>query len=403
MRFGFSHPAVIQSAIEAFGQIAIIPNPPHSLASDSWKGLVFSLMAGNRNAEALAELGKIPLDVRRQLESDVEWVQGIASLYFAVGDTPHATLYLHRVENFYLAHRTALPASLEVQHAWLLYNLKDDFALYPLLVRLDARQDLTADLRQQVETLWAQWAVRRANQAIESGQLVRGVEILQAASEDYPDNMTVRLAVAGAYARVGRSQEAVTLFKSLNMNEAWLRIALAKYPNDPIILGLAARFEQARGNNERASAFWRAAIAAMPPGSGVKSLDYGLVMPQAPPTARPAPATRSVSSPRNLTRTSPRLSSNSRPCLPTSRRPPRSLPCSRQAGRQPLRLRRQLHLPLNRFHSRPAPATFPMGRELRPPIRPSMFPRLPTAIRRPPALFPPPVQSSLSRALRNSP
>ena len=61
--------------------------------------------------------------------------------------------------------------------------------------------------------------------------------------------------------------------------EAWLRIALGRYPNDPNILGLAARFEQARGNNERASAFWRAAIAAMPPGSSIKSLDYGLVSP----------------------------------------------------------------------------------------------------------------------------
>jgi tetratricopeptide (TPR) repeat protein len=302
MRFGLNRPAVIQSAIEAFGQVAIVPNPPHSLASDSWKGLVFSLMAGNRNAEALAELGKIPSDVRRQLEADVEWVQGIASLYFVVGDIPHATLYLHRVENYLLVHRTPVPASLEVQHAWLLYNLKDDFSLYPLLQRLDARQDLTPDLRQQVETLWAEWAVRRADDALQSGHFVRGVEILQAASQDYPDNMTVRLAVAGAYARVGRSQEAVTLFKSLNMNEAsvgdfqgavsaavsatdmaqaeaWLRIALGKYPNDPIVLGLAARFEQARGNNERASAFWRAAIAAMPPASGVKSLDYGLVMP----------------------------------------------------------------------------------------------------------------------------
>jgi tetratricopeptide (TPR) repeat protein len=301
MRFAPIRP-ILQSSIEAFGQVAIIPNPPHSLASDSWKGLVFSLMAGNRNAEALAELGKIPADVRRQLEADVEWVQGVASLYFAVGDIPHATLYLHRVENYFQVHHTPVPASLELQHAWLLYNLKDDVALYPLLERLDARQDLTPDLRLQLETLWAEWAVRRANQAIESGHLLRGVEILQAASQDYPDNMTVRLAVAGAYARVGRSQEAVTLFKSLNMNDAsvgdfqgaisaalsahdmaqvevWLRIALGKYPNDPIILGLAARFEQARGNNERASAFWRAAIAAMPPGSGFKSLDYGLVMP----------------------------------------------------------------------------------------------------------------------------
>ncbi len=301
MRFAPIHP-IIQSSIEAFGQTAIVPNPPHSLASDSWKGLVFSLMAGNRNAEALAELGKIPVDVRRQLEADVEWVQGTASLYFAVGDIQHATLYLHRVESYYLVHHTAAPASLEVQHAWLLYNLKDDAGLYPLLVQLDARKDLTPDLRLQLETLWAQWAVRRADDAMKYGHLARSIEILEAASQDYPDNMTVRLAVAGAYARVGRSQEAVTLFKSLDMNdasagdfqgavsaaisagdmaqgEAWLRIALGKYPDDPIVLGLAARFEQARGNNERAAAFWRAAIAAMPPGSTVKSLDYGLITP----------------------------------------------------------------------------------------------------------------------------
>jgi tetratricopeptide (TPR) repeat protein len=331
MRVGFGRPAVIQSTIESFGQVAIIPNPPHSLASDSWKGLVFSLMAGNRNAEALAELGKIPNDVRRQLEADIEWVQGIASLYFAVGDTTHATLYLHRVENYYLVHRAPLPASLEVQHAWLLYNLKDDFALYPLLERLDARQDLTPDLRLQLETLWAQWAVRRANDAMKSGQLVRGVQILQAASEDYPDNMTVRLAVAGAYARVGRSQEAVTLYKSLDMNDAgvgdfqgaisaalsandmaqvevWLRTALAKYPNDPTTLGLAARFEQARGNNERAAAFWRAAIAAMPPGSSVKSLDYGLVMPPGTTYRTPSPGdTKHLLDPRLDPRVDPRF------------------------------------------------------------------------------------------------
>ncbi len=301
MRFAPIRP-VIQSSIEAYGQTDIVPNPPHSLASDAWKGLVFSLMAANRNAEALAEIGKIPIDVRQQLESDIEWVQGIASLYFAVGDTPQATLYLKRVENYYVVHRALAPGSLELQHAWLLYNLKDDISLYPLLQRLDARPDLTPDQRQQVETLWADWAVRRAGDAMDHGHLLRGVEILQAASQDYPGNRTVRLAVAGAYARVGRAQEAVTLFKSINMNdasagdfqgavsaaitagdmaqaEAWLRIALAKYPNDPLILGLAARFEQARGNSERAAAFWRAAIAAMPPGSGVKSLDYGLVTP----------------------------------------------------------------------------------------------------------------------------
>ena len=126
--------------------------------------------------------------------------------------------------------------------------------------------------------------------------------------------MTVRRAVAGAYARVGRSQDALTLFKSLHMDdassgdfqgaiwsalaatdmaqaEAWLRIALGRYPNDPNILGLAARFEQARGNNERASAFWRAAIAAMPPGSIDQEPRLRPRHSSRHPIARPAPAT----------------------------------------------------------------------------------------------------------------
>ena len=338
--------AAIESSVAAYGQVEIVPNPPHSLASDAWKGLVFSLMSGNRNAEALAEMGKIPPDVRRQLESDVEWVQGIASLYFAVGDTPQATLYLKRVENYCLVHRTPAPASLEVERAWLLYNMRDDAALYPLMQQLDGRADLTAEQRQQVESLWAAWAVRRAQDALDSGHLARGVEILQAASQDYPDNMTVRLAVAGAYARVGRAQEAVTLFKSLDMNsvgagdyegavsaaiaasdmaqaESWLRMALNKYPNDPQILGAAARFEQARGNNERAAAFWRASIAAMPPGSSVKSLDSGLVQP--PGTAYHAPApgdTRRLLDPRLDPAFAPLPSASQLAPLPSYHQPP---------------------------------------------------------------------------------
>ncbi len=246
-------------------------------------------MAGNRNAEALEQLNKIPADVRRLLEADIEWVQGIASLYVAVGDVPHANFYVKRVENYYLLHRAQAPASLEVQHAWLLYNIKDDAGLYPILTRLDARKDLTADQRQQVQALWADWAVRRANQAMDSGHLLRGVEILQAASEDYPDNLGVRFAVAGAYARIGRSLDALALYKTIPMNgvgssefqgaigaalaakdmaqaEIWLRVALNRFPSDPNILGLAAQFEQARGNNRRASEFWRAALAAIPPG-----------------------------------------------------------------------------------------------------------------------------------------
>jgi tetratricopeptide (TPR) repeat protein len=288
----------------------ITANPPHSLASDAYKGLVFSLMASGRNTEALDEIAKIPADVRRQLEVDIEFVQGEASLYAALGDIPHATEYLNRVENFYLLHRADAPAALEVQHAWLLYDTQNDRGLYALLLRLDQRADLSAAQRTELDTLWADFAVRRAFMAFDNGNLVRGVMILQAASQQYPDNMNIRKAVAGAYAKIGKAQEAVALFKAIPLDnatpgdmqgaigaalaapdlaqaEAWLRQALGRFPNDPRILGMAARFEQARGNNQRAADYWRAALAAMPPGTAAEKLDSGFGY---PPGSFKAPA-----------------------------------------------------------------------------------------------------------------
>ena len=281
-------------------QVELSANPPHSEASDAWKGLLFSLMAGNRNAEALAELEKIPLDVRRQLEADVEFVQGEASLHIATGDLPRAAQDLNRIESFYLLRRTPVPPALEVQHAWLLYNAGEDHALYPVLMGLDARADLTAAQRDQVRTVWANWAVRRAEYLLDHGNPLRGVQILQATAEDYPGNMAIRRAVAGAYAKIGRPEDALALYKTIPMQdatpadyqgaisaalaatdmsqaEAWLRQALARYPADPQVLGQAARFEQARGNTQRAADFWRASLAAMPPGSSAQGLDGSLL------------------------------------------------------------------------------------------------------------------------------
>jgi tetratricopeptide (TPR) repeat protein len=274
--------------------------PPHSMASDTWKGLIFSLMASNRNAEALAEMAKIPPDVRQQLEADLEFAQGEASLYISAGDIQRGTEYLNRVESFYLSHHTAVPSGLELQHGWLLYTVGDDKALYPVLLGLDTRADLTPAQREQVETLWASWAVRRAEFFLNNGNLLRGVQLLQAASEDYPNNMSVRSAVAGAYAKVGRPADALALFKTIPMQDAtsgdyqgaiaaalgatdmaqaetWLRQALVRFPSDAQILALAARFEQARGNTARSADFWRASLAAMPPGAAATKLDSGLV------------------------------------------------------------------------------------------------------------------------------
>jgi tetratricopeptide (TPR) repeat protein len=394
--------------------VPITPNAPHSQASDAYKGLIFSLMSGNKNTEALDELAKIPPDVRHQLEADIEFVQGIASLYVAVGDSVHATDYLNRVEDYYLLHRSPAPAGLEVQHAWLLYNTKDDVGLYPVLLRLDARADLTPAQREQTQTLWANWAVRRADTAMETGHLLRGVELLQAASEDYPDDLTVRFAVAGAYARVGRYTEAVTLYKSIPMDgaasgdyqgaigaalaatdmaqaEAWLRQALGKFGSDPQILALAARFEQARGNNQRAADFWRSALALMPPGSAIKSLDAGLAYP-AGSYRTPMPGdTKRLLDPRNDP-----LPSGKLPPLPgykpsTASQPPVSL-----SGPPPLTAPQRQWLNSPSSDPLPMPATSPHSSA--PSNAPIYVPQSSNALPRPPRTNPAqPVQESRLR------
>ncbi len=269
---------------------------------DAWKGLIATLQATNHNTEALQEIALIPPAVRRQLESDFEFVQGEASLYAAAGDIAHATEYMNRVQTHYAQLRTPPPANIEVQNAWLLYNTKNDRALYPTLMRLGSRHDLTATQRETVQTIWANWSVRRAGTAIDNGDNQRAVEILEAASLAFPDNVTVRKVLAGGYLKVGQTKDALAIYKAIPMQDAsaadfqgaigsalaandkaqaevWLRQALERFPADSAILAMAARFEQARGDNQRAADYWRASLAAMPQSSPTDRLAHDLAYP----------------------------------------------------------------------------------------------------------------------------
>ncbi len=67
--------------------------------------------------------------------------------------------------------------------------------------------------------------------------------------------------------------------KDMSQAETWLRQALDRFPTDAGVLGVAARFEQARGNNQRATEFWRAALAAAPAGSSAQKLSSGSAFP----------------------------------------------------------------------------------------------------------------------------
>jgi len=279
--------------------------------ADAWKGLIVALLATNRNTEALLEIVLIPAPVRKELDSDIEFVQDEASVYAATGDIARATEFMNRVQTYYAKLHTDPPAAIEIQNAWLLFNTGNDRALYPALMRLGSRPGLTVAQRETIQDIWANWSVRRASAAMDNGNVQRAVDILDAASQAFPDNLTVRKAVAGGYEQVGRAKESLALYKTISMQDAsdddfqgaigaalaandknqaelWLRQALERFPRDPAILNLAARYEQARGDNQRAAGYYRAALAAAPPASPAEKLAHVLDYPDRDTKARRA-------------------------------------------------------------------------------------------------------------------
>jgi tetratricopeptide (TPR) repeat protein len=296
-----------QQAYELYQSI-LTRNPARA---DAWKGLIAALESANRNSDALQQMALIPAAVRKQLETDIEFEQSEAGIYAALGDNERAVEYMNRVQAHYDRMGTQVQADVAIQNAWLLYSTGNDRLLYAALMRLGGRTDLTVPQRETIQNIWANWSVRRAGTAMDKGDAQRAEDILDAASQAFPDNMTVRKAVAGGYARVGRAKESEALYETVPMQdttpgdfegavgaalaandkaqaEAWLRQALERYPKDGSILSLAARFEQALGDNQRAAAYYRAALAAMPKRSPTDKLAYELSYPEQDTHARRA-------------------------------------------------------------------------------------------------------------------
>ncbi|MGA1982855.1 MAG: cellulose synthase subunit BcsC-related outer membrane protein [Acidobacteriaceae bacterium] len=286
----------------------------HPNRADAWAGLLSALHVTGHDQDAVEQVKSIPPPVRAQLESNPAYLQTMASVYQALGRSREAAPFLSRVEQDYAAESKTPPVDLDIQNAWVLYNGMEDAALYRQLMALGSRSDLTVDQRKTVETIWTNWAVRRANQAAAVGNSRRAIAILNAAAHAFPDNPAVIKALAVGYAQAGQPHQAVLIYKAQNMSKAsaadyqaavaaalaagdnkdaevWLRYALAAYPSDPQILMLGARFEQTRGDTARAIKYYRASLKAMPPAPPVPKLAAELGLPASSAPARlPNPA-----------------------------------------------------------------------------------------------------------------
>jgi hypothetical protein len=123
--------------------VEITLNPPHSLASDAWKGLVFSLMAANRNAEALmASSTRFPPTAPPARSRHRMGAGHRQPLRCCRRRAPRQRLFPAR-RNFYLLHRVAVPPRLKFSTPGCSTTSSSDAALYPVMQRLDARTDLS--------------------------------------------------------------------------------------------------------------------------------------------------------------------------------------------------------------------------------------------------------------------
>jgi tetratricopeptide (TPR) repeat protein len=270
--------------------------------ADAWAGLIGSLHAAGNDKEAAAQAQQIPAATRAQLESNVNYLQTMGSVYQALGQSQQALGLLNRVQQIYAAQHAAPPADVDIQNAWLLYNSQDDVGLYRQLMNLGGRPDLTAEQCRMVQAIWTNWAVRRANQTAAAGNPRRALAILNAAARAFPDNPAVLKTLANGYARAGQPEKAVLIYKAQNMSsgsvedyeaavgaalaagenkvaDTWLHYALNVFPNDPRILILGARLEQARGDTTKAIDYYRASLKAMPPESPGAELAAELRLP----------------------------------------------------------------------------------------------------------------------------
>ena len=140
---------------------------------DAWKGLIAALQATNRNSEAIA--GDCADSRRRcasKLERDIEFVQTEASLYAAAATIAHAIEYMNRVQAHYAqAADCSRRRRSRFRTRGCCSTRGTTALLYPALMRLGGRADLTVAQRETVQDIWANWSVRRAAAAMENGNV----------------------------------------------------------------------------------------------------------------------------------------------------------------------------------------------------------------------------------------
>jgi Tfp pilus assembly protein PilF len=258
----------------------------------AWAGLINTLHLEHRDREALQKVAAMDEDTRLSLDGDVNFLQVLASVQTSTGSPRLAMATLRQLQQMYNERNQPVPVAAQIQYAWLLNAAGDDRTLYPLVQKLAATPDMTPTEQGNFRAMVAAWTVRRGNADIAAGRQGRGLQLLAAAHQTFPENEDISGSLAGAYLRVGQPRQALALYEATGMQDAtlpqyrgaiaaalaagdtraaadWLEAALPRYGTDPNLLRMAAQYEQARGDSRKAAAYYKAALQMMGSGSAI--------------------------------------------------------------------------------------------------------------------------------------
>jgi tetratricopeptide (TPR) repeat protein len=260
----------------------------HSDAADAWLALISLLHAAKRDNAAIAEIQRMPPEVASSLQAKAGFIAVESGIYSGLGRYSQALSLIRESMRRLETERQPIPVDLQVQLAWLLLNGNGNpRELYSVLLRESTRTDLTASQREEFNRIWSIWCQRRAQAAIQAGDLPRAIGILQAALRLLPGDAKMEATLAGAYLRGGQFRQAYDIYRSWDLRGAseddysgaigtamslheeesatrWMQRALQKYPRNSKLLKLAGKLCIQRADYKRADAYFKAAKRNLP-------------------------------------------------------------------------------------------------------------------------------------------
>jgi cellulose synthase operon protein C len=277
----------------------------HEDSIQAWRGYLVALHQGNMDRALVAEIPHLPSAVRSTLQDDPTFLILEAGAYSTTGRNQEALPLLEQALSRYAARNAVPPVNLEIQTAWTMLAVSpNESGLGDLLLKTKSRAGITAQERAAIEELWSTWSIRRADLAFATKPQF-AFSILADASNVYPGNRNIRVALAALYLKHHDKQDALTIFQAWGMTgaqasdfrmaagaalsahkndlaEQYLQRGLARFPRDPELMHMSAQREIAHGDYDQGERELQSALLALRSQDTAGPNPADLILPKAP-------------------------------------------------------------------------------------------------------------------------